>query len=35
MINESDDGKVSTSSINTIDLSKNIIKSTQVDLEEN
>jgi len=34
MINESDNGKVSTSSINTIDLSNNIINSTQVDLEE-
>lgn len=34
MINESDNGKESTSSINTIDLSNNIIKSTQVDLED-
>ena len=34
MINESDNGKVSTSSINTIDLSNNIIRSSQIDLEE-
>ena len=34
MINESGNGKVSTSSINTIDLSNNIIRSSQIDLEE-